>query len=202
MTLVELMVAMTLFVVVITIGFVVTTAMLTTTTSTQQQGFLTGAAQNGIQTLREFFAGAVPAQRIVTPSGTQLYADECAGGTGGQPFPTGQGSFVSASATDVIVCALRSGANTAYTYEISFTAGSCIKGICTLTVDQEPPLSGWVPPDGFTPTPPKVSAPQPIATIANVICGPCRSSSGTSPFVFSTVPADPNLMPPLQPPPQ
>ena len=42
MSLVELMVAMTLFVVVMTIGFVVTSTVVRVTYSTQRSGFLTG----------------------------------------------------------------------------------------------------------------------------------------------------------------
>jgi len=196
-------VATTLLIVIVTVGFVVTTTLVSGTTSTQRSGFLTGPAQNGMQVLRELFAGAVPAQTVTTPSGTQLYTNECAGGTSGQSFPTGQGPFVSASGTDVVLCAVRSGANTAYTYEVHFTGTGCASGgngICTLAIDQEPPPTGSTPPPGSTPAP--VSATRTVESIASVQCTPCISATGTLPFVFSTTPANPALMPAVTSPPQ
>jgi prepilin-type N-terminal cleavage/methylation domain-containing protein len=156
MTLVELMVAMTLFVVVITIGFVVTTTMLTATTATQRTGFLTGPAQDGIQTLRDVFAGAVPARTVSTLAGTQLYTNGCIDEGPGQ-------TFVSESPTAVSLCSVRSGSSTAYTYEIRLTACD-LNGICTLDVEQLP-------------------SSVPVAVINNV-CGSCKNVTNTS-FTFT-----------------
>lgn len=202
LSLVELLMAMTLLVVVITIGFVVTTTLVRGTDATQRTGNLTGTAQDGMQVLRELFAGAVPAETVSTPVGTQLYNNGCAGGTSSQAFPTNQGPFVSASATDVMLCSVRSGANTAYTYEIYFDGTTCNSaggGICTLEVYQEPLPTGTTI-TGAKPT--AVTTPTRVESIANVECGPCVGSTGTLPFVFSTTPANSSLMPAITSPPQ
>ena len=187
LTAIELLVATMLLVIVVTIGFLVTTAMVGQANATQRSGSLTGPAQNGMQVLRELFAGAVPAQSVTAPgtSGTQLYADGCANGSGGGAFPSGQGPFVSATGSDVVLCLVRSGANSAYTYRLSFTGSSCATtGVCSLTVQQEPPLTGWSAP--ATPKPAVVSVPTTIETISNVLCTQCitLSPTGTLPFVF------------------
>jgi hypothetical protein len=170
MSLVELMVAVALFLVVITIGLVVTTALITGTSSTQQSAILTGPAQNGMQVLRDFFSGAVPANSIPTPSGTNLYTSLCVN-PAAAPFPSG--SFVSGSSTDVWLCSVRSGSRIAYTYEIHF-ASPCptTSATCTLQVDLQRNANG--------------SNPQTVEVINNV-CAHCVGSANTS-FVFSTSP--------------
>lgn len=189
LTAIELLIAAILLVVVVTIGFLVTTAMVGQANATQRTGSLTGPAQNGMQVLREFFAGAVPAQSVVAPSGTpgsQLYADGCANGSGGAAFPTGQGPFVSATGTDVVLCLVRSGANSAYTYHVYFSGSTCATtGNCTLTVDQDPPLTVWAAPS--TPKPTAVGTPTTVEQIPNVVCTQCITASptGALPFVFS-----------------
>lgn len=163
MSLVELMVAMTLLIVVITIGFVVTTTVVKVTYTTQRTGSLTGPAQNGMDTLQEFFSGAVPNQTITTPLGVPpatapLYANQCSA------------SALSSSATDVWLCSVRSGSTTAYSYEIHFPASTCTSnGVCTLQIAQQ-------------------GASQPVAQIANV-CVTCAITTNTS-FGFTPTPAD------------
>lgn len=163
MSLVELMVAMTLFVVVMTIGFVVTSTVVRVTYSTQRSGFLTGPAQNGMETLQGFFSGAVPNQTISTPSGAELYANQCSA------------TALTSTATDVWLCAVRSGSNTAYSYEIHFPSSTCTpNGICTLQIDQQ-------------------GSAQPVAQIDNV-CAHCANATNTS-FGFTPTPADLSVIP-------
>lgn len=189
LTTIELLIATMLLVIVVTIGFLVTTAMVGQANATQRSGSLTGPAQNGMQVLRELFSGAVPAQSVTSPGtvGSQLYADGCASLVpSGAAFPPGQGPFVSATGTDVVLCVVRSGANSAYTYHISFTGSACATtGNCTLTVQQEPVLSTWTPP--ASPKPTSVSTATTIEQIANVLCTQCITTNptGTLPFVFT-----------------
>ncbi|HEV3265917.1 MAG TPA: prepilin-type N-terminal cleavage/methylation domain-containing protein [Acidimicrobiales bacterium] len=158
MTLVELMVAMTLLIVVITIGFVVTTTVVKVTYTTQRTGSLTGPAQNGMDTLQGFFSGAVPNQTITTPVGVSpntapLYANQC---SASPPLST---------STDVWLCAVRSGSSTAYSYEIHFASCPAGNPLCTLQVTQQ-------------------SGSQPVvAQIANVCvhCAAANTSFGFTP---------------------
>jgi hypothetical protein len=163
MSLVELMVAMTLLIVVVTIGFVVTTTVVKVTYSTQRAGSLTGPAQNGMDTLQGFFSGAVPNQTVTTPVGVPpatavLYTNQCSA------------SPLSSSATDVWLCSVRSGSTTAYSYEIHFPTSTCTtNGVCTLQIAPQ-------------------GASQPVAQIANV-CVTCANTTNSS-FSFSPTPAD------------
>jgi hypothetical protein len=181
MSLVELLVAMTLLIVVITIGFVVTATLVRGTNATQRSGALTGTGQNGMQVLRDLFAGAVPARVISTPSGGQLYNNGCSNGSAGQAFPSGQGPFVSASATDVVLCSVRSGGNTAYTYHVYFSSGCTTNGTCSLVIDQDAPPTG-LNTTGWTPSP----LARTIETVSSVVCGACNGVTTTLPFAFST----------------
>jgi hypothetical protein len=81
---------------------------------------------------------------------------------------------------------VRSGANSAFTYHIYFTGSSCAStGNCTLTVQQEPALSGWSAPS--RPAPSVVLTPTTVDLVPNVLCTQCITASptGTLPFVFS-----------------
>ncbi len=162
MSLVELMVAMSLLVVVIAIGFVVTTTVVKVTYTSQRNGSLTGPAQNGMDTLQGFFSGAVPNQTVTTPVGVPpntapLYANQCSA------------SPQSSSAADVWLCSVRSGSSTAYSYEIHFPSSTCTSnGVCALQIAQQ----------GVT---------QPVAQIANV-CVSCANTTNSS-FGFSPTPA-------------
>jgi hypothetical protein len=163
MSLVELMVAVTLMIVVITIGFIVTTTVVKVTYTTQRNGSLTGPAQNGMDTIQGFFSGAVPNQTVTTPVGVPpataaLYTNSCSA------------SALTSTATDVWLCSVRSGSTTAYSYEIHFPAATCTSnGVCTLQIAQQ-------------------GASQPVAQIANV-CVTCASATNSS-FGFSPTPAD------------
>jgi hypothetical protein len=161
MSLVELMVAMTMLIVVITIGFVVTTTVVKVTYTSQRAGSLTGPAQNGMDTLQGFFSGAVPNQTVTTPVGVPpatavLYTNQCSA------------SPLSSSATDVWLCSVRSGSTTAYSYEIHFPSCPPANPLCTLQIIQQ-------------------GASQPVAQIADV-CVHC-STTNTS-FGFTPSPAD------------
>lgn len=127
MTLVELLVAMAILVVVLTLGFIVTTGLVTVSNQTQANGSLLGPAQNGMQELRDLFANAVLPATVSTPGGT-LYTSDCSTGSGG--------IFSTASASAVSFCALRNG-STAYTYDVSYVSCSS-NGVGTLQVLQEP----------------------------------------------------------------
>jgi hypothetical protein len=161
MSLVELLVGMTLTVIVITIGFVVTTTVVKVTYTTQRSGSLTGPSQNGMDTLQGFFSGAVPNQTITTPVGVSpntapLYANQCSA--------TAQMS----SPTDVWLCSVRSGSGTAYSYEIHFPSCPLANPLCTMQITQQ-------------------GVAQPVVQIANV-CVHC-STTNTS-FGFSPSPGD------------
>ena len=163
MSLVELMVAVTLLIVVVTIGFVVTTTVMRVTYSSQRTGSLTGPAQNGMDTLQGFFSGAVPNQTVTTPVGVPpdtapLYTNQCSA------------SPLSSSAADVWLCSVRSGSSTAYSYEIHFPSSTCTSnGVCTLQIAQQ-------------------GVSQPVAQIANV-CVTCVNVTNSS-FGFSPTPGD------------
>src|ERR1035441_10217863 len=122
-----------------------------------------GPAQNGMETLQGFFSGAVPNQTISTPSGAELYANQCSA------------TALTSTATDVWLCAVRSGSNTAYSYEIHFPSSTCTpNGICTLQIDQQ-------------------GSAQPVAQIDNV-CAHCANATNTS-FGFTPTPADLSVIP-------
>jgi prepilin-type N-terminal cleavage/methylation domain-containing protein len=161
LSLIELMVAVALLLVVITIAFIVTTTVVTVTSTTQRSGLLTGPAQTGMETLQAYFSGAVPNQTINTPTGVPpntapLYSNQCSA------------TVHTSTATDVWLCSVRTGSNTAYTYEIHFPTCTA-NGVCTLQVTQN-------------------GVAQPVVQISNV-CVTCTNATNTS-FGFASPPAD------------
>lgn len=160
LSLVELLVGVALLLVVITIGFIVTTTVVTVTSTTQRSGLITGPAQTSMETLQAYFSGAVPNQTVTTPSGVPpntvpLYSNQCSA------------TEHISTATDVWLCAVRSGSTTAYTYEIHFPTCTA-NGVCILQVTQ----------NGVS---------QPAVQISNV-CVTCANATNTS-FGFASPPA-------------
>jgi len=131
LTLVELAIASAIAISMLLASSVSITATGHASQSEIAQGSTTNQAITDAAALQTFLSGAYDSGSVAGVS------TECAGGSSGQAFPTGQGPFVSATSTDVMFCGFRNSSLTSYTYEIHFT--NCdAKSVCTLKVDQEP----------------------------------------------------------------
>lgn len=96
-----------------------------------------GAVERGSSTGPALLV-AQEVQQVVSGATTPGPGSDCAGGSSGQPFPSQQGPFVSASDNDIMFCAVRSNSSTEYTYELHFTGSCSSANTCTLELDQEP----------------------------------------------------------------
>lgn len=136
-TLVEVMVASFVALVVLCMASMSTIALTRTSVGAIQRGSATGPALLAVQDVQQILS------RAWTPNTTSDVTSDCAGGTDGQSFQSGNGPFVPlsgapVSATDLMFCAVdEHDASTAHTYELHFTNCSGA-GQCDLELDEEP----------------------------------------------------------------
>jgi len=128
LTLVELALAGLVGVALLTMAAVATTATVHSSRTEVQQGVTTEGAILAVQEVQQTLSSAW------TPGSTGGVTSQCAGGADGQSWVTGNGPFVSVSATDIVFCGFRNNSSIAYTYELHFT--HCTGTLCTLELDQ------------------------------------------------------------------
>jgi hypothetical protein len=131
-TLVEVLIACVVSTVVLIMMSTSVITLTQTSVGAIKRGSSTGPALVLAQDVQQLLAGAW------NPGTSSGVTSDCAGGASGQSFPSGSGPFVSATSTDIVLCAVRPDSSVAYTYELRF-AGCDDTGFCTLELDQEPP---------------------------------------------------------------
>jgi type II secretory pathway pseudopilin PulG len=134
-TLVEMTVATLIAMVVLLSGSVAMSATARATRLELNQGATTNSALTTTQAVQQALAGG---WTTGTVGGVSNYCTD--GSANGQTgFPTGNGPFVSASATAIVFCGFPNNQLISYTYKIYFT-GCSTSHVCTLAIDQEPGL--------------------------------------------------------------
>lgn len=211
-TLVELLVAMLLLSIAISMSFIVATNMDTVTVSTLRQSHAAESVQVGMSEVAQYLRGAVsPTAAAATQNATVASSPSCWGTSspspsGGYPLtPSGAASLavVTASSFDLVYCGYApastrsTSSKTPGVYEITFAPGSCRGvGYCTLAVyscgaNYNPGAAAVASSTYTQPSTCVSSAGHPVWEVQNVWCdSSCQSGTaggapGDTPPLFS-----------------